>query len=29
MVLVQWQGGVPRPVYPASLATAAPIWHTR
>lgn len=29
LVIVQWQGGRPVPVYPESLATAKPIWPQR
>ena len=26
LVIIQWQGGVPKPIYPANVATAQPIW---
>ena len=26
LVIAQWQGGQPVPVYPASLATSKPVW---
>ena len=26
LVIVQWQGGQPRPIFPADLATAKPVW---
>ncbi len=26
LVIIQWQNGVPKPIYPASVATATPIW---
>lgn len=29
LVVLQWQAGEPKPVYPASLATAAPMWPKR
>ena len=29
LVVLQWQGGEPKPVFPAALAVAAPIWPKR
>ena len=29
LVVLQWQGGEPKPVYPASLATAPAAWPKR
>lgn len=29
LVVLQWQGGEPKPVFPTSLATATPIWPKR
>ena len=29
LVVLQWQGGEPKPVFPASLATATPAWPKR
>jgi branched-chain amino acid transport system substrate-binding protein len=26
LVIIQWQGGMPKPIYPASIATAQPVW---
>ena len=29
LVVLQWQGGEPKPVFPAALATATPVWPKR